>query len=86
MTRSICIFYTAATLAEVNKENKKVVVIDTSEPDVNSSVEIELKLNHQATFIRYIRNLSGPNVQLNNHELKKTEVHNNYQLKLESNG
>ncbi len=79
-------FYTAKTLAEVSKENKRVVVVDTSNPNFSGSINGELREKYDATFIRYIRNLSSPNVMLNNKDLKKTEMHNNYQLKLKSNG
>lgn len=84
MPRYLCICYTAKQLAKVNKDTKKVIVIDTSDPNVLSTVESELKNNRGFKYIRYIRNLDSTSIHYNDNKLKKTEIANNYQLKLKS--
>ncbi len=77
MARYLCVYYTAKTLAKVNKTTKKVIVIDTDDPKVTLSVEGELKIVHKTKFIKYIRNMETGNIRANNEELKTIEYTNN---------
>ena len=81
MPRYICVFYTAESLAEISKKNKKVIVVDTDNPAVNLSVEGELKTNHGAKFISHIRNLNAINTYMKDSRLKSIEITNDYQFK-----
>jgi hypothetical protein len=77
MARFFCVYYTATTLETINKKNKKVVIIDNTDPLIASNPKIELKINRGIKYIAYIKDMEKDLIKYRDDSLRQQELYNN---------
>ena len=77
LRRFICVFFINETPETLNKEYKKVKVVECKQ---SSEVVQFLKDNHSATYIKSIRDLDHDKYYIYNHEVNEKEQENNDKL------
>lgn len=77
LRRFICVFFINKTPETLNKEYKKVKVVECKQ---SSEVVQFLKDNHSATYIKSIRDLEYDKYYIYNHEVDAIEQENNDKL------